>query len=67
VSSILFAFLFLFASFELASANITVNYTLQTVWLIIIGGFVFLFALIGWMALKWLNERKKNNTKNTLD
>jgi len=49
---------------EIARANITVDYTLQTIWLIILGGFVFLLALIGWIVIKWLHQNKKSSIFN---
>lgn len=57
--SLMIGLLFLFSSMEIASANITVDYTLPFIWLIIIGGFVFFLALVGWIIIDWLHHRKK--------
>lgn len=45
--SLTVALLCLFSSMELVLANITIDYTLPTIWLIIIGGVVFFWRLSG--------------------
>jgi len=47
---------------EVVLANVTIDYTLPTIWVIIIGGFVFFLALVGWIVFDWLRHREKKNT-----
>lgn len=63
VMSLTVVLLFLFSSMEVVLANVTIDYTLPTIWLIIIGGFVFFLALVGWMIMDWLRHREKNNAE----
>ncbi len=59
VISLTIGLLCLFSSMEVVLANVTIDYTLPTIWVIIIGGFVFFLALVGWIVFDWLRHREK--------
>ena len=58
--SLTIVLLCMFSSMEVVLANLTIDYTLPTIWLIIIGGVVFFLALVGWMIIHWLRHQKNN-------
>jgi hypothetical protein len=58
--SLTIVLLCMFSSMEVVLANVTIDYTLPTIWLIIIGGVVFFLALVGWMIIDWLRHQKND-------
>jgi predicted Na+-dependent transporter len=51
--------LLVFYSFDVVAANITIDYTLEFLWILVIGEFIFLIAVVGWAILRWLRQKRK--------
>ena len=51
--------LLVFYSFDAVAANITIDYTLEFLWILVIGEFIFLIAVVGWAILRWLRQKRK--------
>ena len=61
ISSLVIGLLFLFSSVEVVRVNITtVNHTTEIAVVVFLGGFgVFFLALVGWFAMKRINQQRR--------